>query len=114
MPNLGFTICHLAFSLGFHGLKGHLILNPRASASLSVGPTQSTVRGRPSATWVTLAPVRLAYPVCPENEICAAPIGICRHSGRCCWTCFTIVGVVLNYRDTESGRNVLGGGLFLR
>ena len=24
MPNLGFTICHLAFSLGFHGLKGHL------------------------------------------------------------------------------------------
>ena len=26
-----------------------------------------------------LVPVRLAYPVCPENEICAAPIGICRH-----------------------------------
>ena len=22
---------------------------------------------------------RLAHPVCPENEICAAPIGICRH-----------------------------------
>ena len=79
MPNLGFTFCHLAFSLGFRGLKGHLILNPRASAPLSVGPTQSTMRGRPLATWVTLAPVRLAYPVCPENEICAAPIGICRH-----------------------------------
>ena len=27
---------------------------------------------------------------------------------------FFIVGVVLNYRDTESDRNVLGGGLFLR
>ena len=29
-PNLGFTICtnNLAFSLGFRGLKGHLILNP--------------------------------------------------------------------------------------
>ena len=56
-----------------------LILNPLASASLSVGPTQSTVRGRPLATWVMLAPVRLAYPVCPGNEICAAPIRICRH-----------------------------------
>ena len=28
-PNLGFTICHLAsFSLGFHGLKGHLYFKP--------------------------------------------------------------------------------------
>ena len=27
-----------------------------------------------------LVPVHLAYLVCPENEICAAPIGICRHS----------------------------------
>ena len=80
MPNIGFTIRHLAFSFPWVGLpKGHLYLNPRASACLSVGPTQSTVRGHPLATWVTLAPVRLAYPVCPENEICAAPIGICRH-----------------------------------
>ena len=41
MPNIGFTIRHLAsFSLGFRGLKGHLYLNPRASAPLSVGPTE--------------------------------------------------------------------------
>ena len=40
MPNFGFTIRHLAsFSLGFCGLKGHLYLNPQASAPLSVGPT---------------------------------------------------------------------------
>ena len=78
MPNIGFTICHLAsFSLGFRGLKGHLYFNP--PGQLSVGPTQSTVQGHPLATWVTSAPVRLAYPVCPENEICAAPIEICRH-----------------------------------
>ena len=37
---LGFTICHLAFSFHWVGLpKGHLYLNPRASAPLSVGPT---------------------------------------------------------------------------
>ena len=40
MPNLGFTICHLAsFFLGFPEPEGHLYLNPRASAPLSVGPT---------------------------------------------------------------------------
>ena len=34
MPNLGFTICHLApFSLGFRGLKGHLILTPPGQCS---------------------------------------------------------------------------------
>ena len=78
MPNIGFSIRHLAFSLGFCGLKGHLYFNPpRASPSLSVGPTERCP-GLPGATlgWPTR---RLAHPVCPENEICAAPIGICRH-----------------------------------
>ena len=28
MPNLGFTIYHLAFFLGFRGLKGHLYFKP--------------------------------------------------------------------------------------
>ena len=81
MPNIGFTIRHLAFTfpLGVARPRVIIILNPRASACISVGPTQSTVRGCPLATWVTLAPVRLAYPVFPENEICAAPIGICWH-----------------------------------
>ena len=78
MPNFGFTIRHLAsFSLGFHGLKGHLYLNPRASAPLSVVPPVS-YRWLPGATlgWPTGT---LDNPVCPENEICAAPIRICRH-----------------------------------
>ena len=79
MPNLDFTIRHLAsFSLGFREPEDHLILNPpRASASLSVGPPVSC-RWPPGATlgW----PIgTLDNPVCPENEICAAPIGICRH-----------------------------------
>ena len=33
------------------------------------------------ATWVTSVPVRIAYPVCPENEIRATPIGIVDTSG---------------------------------
>ena len=33
------------------------------------------------ATWVTSVPVRFAYPVCPENEIRATPIGIVDTSG---------------------------------
>ena len=33
------------------------------------------------ATWVTSLPVRLAHPVCPENEIRATPIGIVDTSG---------------------------------
>ena len=33
------------------------------------------------ATWVTSVPVRFAYPVCPENEIRATPIGIVGTSG---------------------------------
>ena len=44
---------------------------------------------------------RLAHPVCPDNEICVAPIGICRHSRRSCWSCFTIVEMSCN-RDSES------------
>ena len=39
------------------------------------------MRDRPLATWVTLVPVRFAYPVCSENEICAAPIRIVGTSG---------------------------------
>ena len=82
MPNIGFTICHLTFFFPLsRPAQGSSYFNPRASAPLSDGPTQSTVQGHPLATWVTSAPVRLAYPVCPENEICAAPIGICRTAG---------------------------------
>ena len=45
MPNLGFTICHLAFfSLGFPEPKGHLILTPPPPGPvlpLSVGPNRA-------------------------------------------------------------------------
>ena len=39
------------------------------------------MRDRPLATWVMLVPIRLPYPVCLENKICAAPIWIVGTSG---------------------------------
>ena len=71
------------------------------------------MRGRPLATWVTLAPVRLAYPVCPENEICAAPIGIVGASGGLAGLVLPLSKGLVN-RDSESDRVFLGEGLFLR
>ena len=64
MPNIGFTIRHLAsFSLGFRGLKGHLYLNPRASAPLSVGPIVRCP-GLPGVTlgWPTRRLAHLSVP----------------------------------------------------
>ena len=58
MPNLGFTIFHLAsFSLGFPKPEGHVIYTPppRASAPLSVGPTWA-MSGVPWATRVYTNP----------------------------------------------------------
>ena len=114
MPNIGFTISHLAFSFPTVGLpKGHLYLNPRASAPLSVGPAcQLPVATRGNSG--------LAYRKFGQSE-CALRkryvqllSGFVDTFGRCCWTCFTIVEDVLKNRDTESARNVSGGGLFLR
>ena len=65
------------------------------------------------ATWVALVPIRLAYLVCPGNEIRATPIGIVD-------TFVSLAGFVLPLskclvnRDSESDRVFLGEGLFLR
>ena len=39
------------------------------------------MQDHPLATWGTSVPVRFAYPVCPENEIHATPIGMVDTSG---------------------------------
>ena len=51
--------------------------------------------------------------MCPENEIWAAPIGICPHIQVVLLDLFYLIEVVLYNRDAESDRNVSGGGLFL-
>ena len=79
MPNIGFTIRHLAsFSLGFRGLKGHLYLNPPGQCSSECWSKQSHLQRHLGETRGLVLVVRIAHLVCPENEKCAAPIGICR------------------------------------
>ena len=56
---------------------------------------------------------RLAHPVCPENEICAAPIGIVGASGGLAGLVLPLSKCLIN-RDSESDRVFLGEGLFLR
>ena len=81
MPNIGFTFCHLAFSfpLGVALLRVIIILTPRASAPLSVGPTcQLPVATRGNSG--------LAYPylgqsgVPRERDICSSYRDLSAHS----------------------------------
>ena len=91
MANLGFTICtnNVPPSLGFCRLKGHLYLNPRASAPLNVGPTcQPPVATRGNSG--------LAYRKFGQSE-CALRTryvqllsGFVGTFGRCCWICFNL------------------------
>ena len=68
------------------------------------------MRDRPLATWVTLVPVRLAYPVCPENEIRATPIGIVNTSGGFAGLVLPLLKCLIN-RDSETDRVLPGEGL---
>ena len=97
MPNIGFTIRHLAFSFPLGVARPRVIIifpPPRASASLSVGPTcQLPVATRGNSG--------LAYRKFRQSE-CALRTryvqllsGFVGTFGRCCWTCFTIVEDVL-------------------
>ena len=61
-------------------------------------------------TWVTSAHVRLAYLVCPENEICAAPIGIVGTTGGLAGLVLPLSRMSCN-RDSESDRVILGEGI---
>ena len=87
---------------------GHLYLTPQASVPLSAGPTWalSGAPGQPGS----MPTQRLAHLVCLENEIRATPIGIYRHIGRSCWSCFTIVEMSCN-RDSETDRVFPGEGI---
>ena len=99
------------FSLGSRTSRGSsLFLNPRASVCLSVGPTQSTVRGRPLATWVTSVPVRFVYPMCPENDIRATPIGIVDTSGGLAGLVLALSKCLVN-QDSETNQVFLGEGI---
>ena len=62
------------------------------------------------ATWVTSVPVRFAYPVCPENEIGATPIGIVDTSGGFAGVVLPLSKCLVN-RDFETDRVFPGEGI---
>ena len=62
------------------------------------------------ATWVTSVPLRLAYPVCPENEIRATPIGIVGTAGGLAGLVLPLSKCLVNL-DSESDRVFLGEGI---
>ena len=62
------------------------------------------------ATWVTLVPVRLAYPVCHENKIRATPIGIVDTSGGLAGLVLPLSKCLVN-QDSETDRVFLGEGI---
>ena len=61
-------------------------------------------------TWVTSVPVRLAYPVCPGDEIRATPIGIVDTSGGLAGLVLPLSKCLVN-RDSETDRVFLGEGV---
>ena len=62
------------------------------------------------ATWITSVPVRFAYPVCPEDEIRATPIGIVDTSGGFAGLVLPLSKCLVN-RDSETDRVFLGEGI---
>ena len=81
--NLGFTIClptTIYLSLGFCRLKGHLYFKPPGQCSSECWSKKEPLAAPPRGNLRVGFTRRMSHPVCLENEICAAPIGICRHS----------------------------------
>ena len=71
--------------------EGHLYFNPPGQCLSKCWSEPSRLRGPLGETRGLVLLIACLIRCCPENEICAAPIGICRHIGRLCWSCFTIV-----------------------
>ena len=83
MPNIGFTIRHLAFSfpLGVVRPRVIIILTPPGQCSFECWSELSRLRGPLLETRGLVLLVGCLIRCCPENEICAAPIGIVGTSG---------------------------------
>ena len=95
MPNIGFTIRHLAsFSLGFRGHKGHLYFNPPGQCFSKCWSKLSDVRSYQGQLWAGLPDVLLIRCALRTRYV-QLLLGFVSTFGRCCWTCFIIVEVVL-------------------
>ena len=95
MPNIGFTICHLAsFSLGFRGLKGHLYFKPPGQCSSECWSKLGDVR-RPLGNQGLCQPDILLIWCALRTRYVQLLSGFVGTFRRCCWTCFTFVEDVL-------------------
>ena len=97
------------FSLGSHALEGHLYFTPPGQCLSKCWSKPSDVR-RPPGQPGSMPTRRLAHPVCPENEICAAPIGIVGASGGFAGLVLPLSKCLVN-RDSETDRVFLGEGI---
>ena len=112
MPNIGFTICHLAsFSLGFPEPEGHLILTPPGQCSSECWSKLESCAAPPREN------SRFGFSCTERSSECALRTryvqllsGFVGTFGRLCWSCFTIVEMSCN-RDSESDRVFLGEGI---
>src|SRR3954468_15916994 len=81
-PNIAFY--HLppptTFPLGFREPKGHLFLAPPGQCFSECWFETSRLRGPREETRGLVLLVGCLIRMCPETEICAAPIRICRHN----------------------------------
>ena len=111
-PNLGFTIClptTYTFPLGSADSRVIFILNPPGQCSCECWSDTGSPRGHLRETRGLVLIVACLIR-CPENEIRVTPIGICRHIGWLCWSCFTIVEMSCN-RNSETDRVFPGEGI---
>ena len=110
MPNLGFTICHLAFSLGFRGLMGHLILDPPGQCSIECWSEPRSLRGDLGETRGLVLLVASLIRSALRKRYVQLLSGFVGTFGRLCWSCFTIVEMSCN-RDSETDRVFPGEGI---
>ena len=110
-PNLGFTICDLyLFPPGFLEPEGHLYFNPPGPVLLRVLVRTEQPAGPPRGNSRVGFTRSLTYPVCPENEIRATPIGIVDTSGGFAGLVLPFSRCLVN-RDSETDRVFPGEGL---
>src|SRR3954469_13092125 len=115
-PNIGFTICltYALFPLDFRSPRVIFILAPPPGPVLLRVLVRTEQPAGPPRGNSRLGFTRsLTYPVCPENEVRATPIRICRHIGRLCWSCFITVEMSCS-RDSETDRVFPGRRNILR
>ena len=100
----------IPFSLGFPEPEGHLYFNPPGPVLLQVLVRNEQPAGPPRGNSRAGFTRSLTYPVCPENEIRATPIGIVDTLGGFAGLVLLLSKCLVN-RDSETDWVFLGEGI---